>query len=741
MTDQTTTNGQRHDLDQRLPFVPFDPTAGKDTTDAITPVLDDEGGITAGNETGREETLSPVEGHEVVVKPEKGRRWEALREQDLEVPAALRDPAAFKTAARREGRALRNACLIGLAQGPRMAFRFAWWAVRGLAITTSSLSMWLIVRELHPDLSNTPATSDKAAIAMDHRRAMRQRIRRNIALTGIVLIVGMGAAAWWYLGAWPLWLAAGAFMAGMTWRGKPKGRKVFMPTGGQQLRPRLTLESIVAAFGVLGIAGINESIKAGTTDRWWTSTPQAIKGGHVVDMVLPHGVEARSVIQHEQRLAGALGRAEDCVIIEPRPRMTPSNLRLWVFDSPQLEKAGAGPLVTAKRTSWFEPVQIGVTRSGHPHKELLRGGSWFIGGRPGAGKSSTGFAACSHAALDPTCRLMISNLKGSADYVPFERVAERVIVGSPETNRDVIPDTIALIEWVLAEAGRRNDFLNDLRRKGVPGCNDVTPELVKKYPKILGPLVVLIDEIHRLFDESDNPDAKETAETLAKAIKAVRSAGITIIMITQLGGTESIPAVIPRAARLRGCMRVGDEVSYRQIFGNSGGKGAFGRSGVGALRPGQIILASDSGDPVKVGVHYLEPHLDRICERAHTLRTALGVLAGHAAGDDAPLPQKIDPAALLRDILTAIPTTAPTGGPADADVAWVTELEVALSENPDYRGRGAGWLSSELRNRRVPTVQTNRRTPVSDGYPSGQRNETGVRTGDVRTALERLVTE
>lgn len=726
-------------LDGRVPFTPFDPAAGTDTTDAIAPgdpVLDGEGGITAGNDT-TPETLSPVEGHEVLIRPERGRRWQALRDADVQVPAALHDREALKTVAAREGRAVRNAAKLALKHGPWATVKALWWTLRGYGKALWAVGGFLFVRELHPELSTTPATSDKGAVSMDFRRARRQKVNLYVVLFALVAVLVAGAWLYMAVGTWPLWLALVAVSVCMYRLGRPAGKRAFLPTGTPQLRPRLTLERIVSAFGVLGISGINDSIKAGTTDRWWTSTPQAVKGGHVVDMHLPAGIEARSIVQWEQRLAGALGRAEDTVIVEPMPQRTPSDLRLWVFDVPQLERAGAGPLATARKTSWFEPVQIGVTRSGRPHREHLRGGAWFIGGRPGAGKSSAAFCAGAHTVLDPTARLMIAALKGPVDWPVFEKVTERYIIGAPETNRDVIPQALALLRWLLDEAGRRNDFLDELRRKGVQGTNQVSRDLASKYPDRLGPITAIFDEVHRLFDESDNPDAKETAELVGKVIKAVRSAGICLVLVTQLAGSEAVPPVVVRAARLRGCMRVGDEISFRQIFGNAG-KGMFHQTGAGRLKTGQIILATDAGDPVKVGVHYLEPYLERICERARVVHEAMGALRGHAAGDDTPLPAALDPTTLLRDVLDAIPGTAPTGGPDDAGVAWVADLEVTLTELEAYRDRSPGWLAGELRARKVATGQLNRRVPA-EVRASGQRNETGVRAVDVRDGLARLL--
>ena len=89
---------------------------------------------------------------------------------------------------------------------------------------------------------------------------------------------------------------------------------------------------------------------------------------------------------------------------------------------------------------------------------------------------------------------------------------------------------------------------------------------------------------------------------------------------------------------------------------------------------------------------------------------------------------------------TVIATTPPAGGPADTEVAWVTELETVLtSRHEAYTGRAPGWLATELRARRIPTAGLGRRAAASVGT-SGQRNEAGVRASDVRSALAAILT-
>lgn len=60
-----------------------------------------------------------------------------------------------------------------------------------------------------------------------------------------------------------------------------------------------------------------------------------------------------------------------------------------------------GPLAKARKTSWWERVDFGRTRTGQHHTERLRGGAWFVGGKPESGKSTLAIIAAAHTILDP----------------------------------------------------------------------------------------------------------------------------------------------------------------------------------------------------------------------------------------------------------------------------------------------------------------------------------------------------
>ena len=129
--------------------------------------------------------------------------------------------------------------------------------------------------------------------------------------------------------------------------------------------------------------------------------------------------------------------------------------------------------------------------------------------------------------------------------------------------------------------------------------------------------------------------------------------------------------------------------------------------------------------------------MPEIGRRALALRQDLRALTGEAAGEAVTV-EATNPGDLLRHVLDVIATTAPAGGPADAEVAWISGLETVLTGRYEvYAGRADGWLATELRARHVVTSGLNRRVPT-DVRASGQRNELGVKASDVRQVLADL---
>ena len=689
-------------------------------------------GLRAGDETGPD-TGGPVERHLITVGPGPRARLAALTGDEPILPAWMRDRQVARQKAVRARRATGRALLLALVNSWQL-LRVAWWILRGLRGWVRRTLRWAL------DVDSDPLSGGvQARTQQEYDRAVVLRGRRQkfrLELLGVAVLVVAVLA--WLTPTWAVDVVAALVVAAAGRAGKPEEVRLLSPGVRRHIAPRLTCGLVARALAEVVDSTTAKAIRA-NSDELWQSGFVDVRGGHRIRIVLPGSAVSAPLVQHEQRIASALGRPEDCAVVEPLPHITTGHFHLYVFDKPMLGgKPQPGPLLKAKKTSWWAPVSCGQTRTGRPHMERIHGGAWFIGGKPESGKSALGLIVAAHTVLDPNALLIIVNLKGSADYWWAKPVCHKYISTTPERDPRVSMQVTAIVQWLLDEADRRGEFFTKLVEQGKATGTAVTEELSRKY-KQLQPITVILDEIHRMFDKTDNPDYEAFAELLGKVIKAVRFVAISLVGITQLAGSESVPGVVTRAARVRACLRVSESVSFRQIYGDAGA-GTFANLGIARFPQGTALMTSQEGMPTKVGCWFLEPHLAEIGKRALALRQDLRTLTGEAAGE----PVKVDagdPADLLRHLLDAIATTAPAGGPEDGDVAWVAELETVLTARHEaYTGRAKGWLATELRARKVPTTPVNRRVPTTV-RPSGQRNEAGVKAAAVRKALEDLITD
>jgi hypothetical protein len=735
-TEHPAVNGHAADTQaSALPVAPLHLPNAREVQTRPSPVpAQPFTGLTAGDEIDPVDE-GPVERHLIAVRPEPRERLARLRTDDPIIPVWVTDGSVRKEKIALGRRMAWRAFLLGLVNS-HFVFRVFVWILRGLKRWIQTILRWVLDMDSHPlsgaIQAKTQTEYDKAMVLRSRRVSARSRVLGIAALA--VTVTGVTV---WITHPWIAWIIATVTMAFAAHTGAPETVKILSPGVRRHVVPRVTCTLVARALAEVVDDKTARAIRA-DSDQLWRSGFVEVPHGVRIQIVLPGAAVSRGLIPHEQRIASALGRPEDCAVVEPLPRITTGHFDLYIFDKPVLGGAPIpGPLTRAKRTSFFKPVELGRTRTGKPHTECLYGGAWFIGAKPNFGKSSLAMVALAHAILDPYTIPITVNLKMSADYAWAKAVCHTYLNGAPEIDRTILDRFYALVEWLMAEAGRRGEFLTRLAEKGEVTENHVTEEIARKY-KELRPIIAIFDEIHRAFDENINPKAKEFARLLADLIKACRFVGITIICVTQLAGRDSIDPALTRGARVRACLRVSESTSFRQIMGDSGA-GAFERLGIGRLPAGTAIINSDEGDCVKIGVHYPKDHLWEIGKRALALRQAMHTLAGEAAGEAPPV-EATDPAELLRHILDVIAATAPAGGPADREVAWVSELETVLTARHEtYTGRANGWLTGELRARRIPTAGLNRKVPATI-RASGQRNEAGIRAGDVRAVLETMLT-
>lgn len=615
---------------------------------------------------------------------------------------------------------------------PWYALKILWWEMRGVSTVAYQLGRWGLDRDGHPLRGEIQAQDERTYIRMATDRTTRQKWRVSLVLS--VLVVGALVVAFFL----PSWLSVliGVLMFGFLARiGRPKGATIVSPSITAQPKPLITTQLVVSALNTLPITGLEKALEGDKSSRIWRSGFADVRGGMKVAVQLPPGFLASSLLPHEDRLASAMRKPADTVIIEPKPDVTPGDFDMWIMNRPVFGGSPIPwPLRSSKRLSVFDPISLGIIRTGQIYKLALIEQNVFTGGIPGSGKSALVRVIAATAALDPLAILDLINLKGTPDFLALERSCNRYLSGNPDTAPEIVVKALRVLDEVKDDLGVRAKLLTEAARKGLAPDSKITRDLARTVPG-LRPRIVIIDEAHRLFDCGEDI-AKKAEELLTTIVKVGRAHGVILVLATQLGDADSVPPQLLRMASVRFCLRVGDHISMNQLMGNGASK---------ALRvptdfpPGVGYVRTATGD-VKIKSYYVDgPALTDIAKRGLEARRTMNTLTGDAVGQHLNYEQA-DQTVILSHVLQAIPGTAPTGGKQDGDVAWLSELETVLTERPEYRDRSVGWLAPELRGRGVETIpDLNRRVPVSDRYQSGQRSELGVSGAAVRTALDALM--
>jgi S-DNA-T family DNA segregation ATPase FtsK/SpoIIIE len=152
----------------------------------------------------------------------------------------------------------------------------------------------------------------------------------------------------------------------------------------------------------------------------------------------------------------------------------------------------------------------------------------------------------------------------------------------------------------LAEVRRRQTILGRLKREGKIAEGRTDPNLARQGLG-LHPLILVFDEVHELFMESE-----QGVKDMVRLIKQGRSAFVSVVLITQVADKDSVPPAITRCVSSRWCLSVLDQIANDQIMGT----GAYKRGQTGTMfRPevdaGWGFTVGMSRRPVRPGTRVL----------------------------------------------------------------------------------------------------------------------------------------
>lgn len=552
------------------------------------------------------------------------------------------------------------------------------YAPRGAWRLVAGPVKWATAEEGNWHLRQQAANRNDAAtwMQLDHVRERQSSWRWWIVGGGF----GASTLGCGVLGAvgpeWTLPALAAAALPALARLGRPADRPIIDRVQVGPKFVRLTAEQVRAALVAIGAAKDPAALRF----------PQEIHRdgpGYLARVDLPAGGEAIKVIEARGKLSSALRLPVDQVWPTTGPDHA-GQVDLWVGMQPASKMPRSRwPLASpTARTSCFEPIPFGVDQRGRPIDTIPFQRNYLIGGQPGSGKTFAGRALVFGALLDPTAEVWLAAFKASEDFHDVAEFCTRYVCGVDDVTMNAAEQMVAA---GLAEVRRRQTLLGKLKREGKIAEGRTDAELAAANLG-LHPLILVFDEVHELFLES-----KQAVEDMTRLIKQGRSAGVIVVLITQVADKDSVPPNVTRCVSSRWCLSVADQVANDQIMGT----GAYKRGISGtAYRPG---IDAGWGATMGMADAYVGPvraYYPDADELAATIDRIRQLRTGRTYNTSSEKVQARDMLADARAVLR----------PGEAGMAW-GELAARLADTwPEfYAGITADMVRESLARYDVPT--------------------------------------
>jgi S-DNA-T family DNA segregation ATPase FtsK/SpoIIIE len=589
----------------------------------------------------------------------------AVRDADKRpiVPAWLRDRAEATSLAVWLARYSAHVAAYHATRLPKYAVKVAWWSPRGLVVVLGRVHRWVFDGEAAPLRVAAVARGDaKEYLTLDKTRRAKSRHRMAILLASLAVPLFLLVASW--LERWadtPQGAPAPAFLPplGALWwlilallvvvlgkHGTPKDRRITdVATTTTAAPPRLTADMVTRSLQSLGIAALNGK---DTTPISYTAPITRDGPGWRAEGDLAHGVTVADIMEKRPQLSSAMRRPLGCIWPEVRSEIHDARLVLWVGDRDMSQgKPVEWPFAKRGVTSMFTPVPFGVDPRGRGVSVPLIFESVLIGAKPRMGKTFALRVLVLAAALDPTARLRVFELKGTGDLSAVEPCCHQYASGADEAALEAC---MSALRDLYRELDVRAATIRKLPKDICPE-NKVTPELSARRSLGLFPEFLAVDECQELFV---HPEYGQEAARLCEAIiKRGPALGIIPVFATQRPDAKSLPTGISANIGIRFCLRVMGQLENDMVLGTSSYRNGVRATTFTAKDRGIGYLVGVGDDPLIVRTAYIDaPAAERIAERARQARENAGTLSGHALGETpAPSGERVDVLADLAAVL------------------------------------------------------------------------------------------
>jgi S-DNA-T family DNA segregation ATPase FtsK/SpoIIIE len=581
---------------------------------------------------------------------------------------------------------------------PWYPFLLSGYGLRGASRITARTGEWLRVPNMTILENRAVARGDPghhdAIRAHEVGKKTRKERRRMLGLGAVAVTLASAADA---IAAPPEVQAATVLAAAATfiWNGRPVGRPIIPPALLPLAYQAPTPEIITRALGSLGIGKIDAAIKARGLD--WVSDVHRDGPGWSVEIDLPHGVTAKTIIKRREDLSSALRRPLSAVWPEGVPGEHEGRLFLWIgrHDMAKMP-VPAYPLLKGGGADIFQPFPFAHTPRGVAVMEMLFQSNWLIGGAPGNGKTSAVRVLACTAALDPICDLWIHELLGKGDLEPFGLVAQRYCSG---LDRESLEHAAESVQMLVREVERRTGVLKKIPMTRRPE-GAITREIAADPRMRMRPVIAVFSEVQNLFLDDDlGPQA---AKDLAHVIRSGRALGIIVVMDTQRPDADSMPTTMSGIVTTRFCLKVPDWRANDMVMGTSAHQSGYSAVTFRQGTDAGLGWLKGTADPQAVKTFKVNlTDSQKVCARGRALREAAGVLSGFALGLDETEPRRdfLDDVAavyvkgekhLYREtIATRLATAHPgTYGSVNADAvaSQLRDLGVVVSKGREKGG-------------------------------------------------------
>lgn len=614
------------------------------------------------------------------------------------VPASLRSKAGRHALVLWTIAALTHGTAYHLSRSPKYAGKALIYAPRGLGRTLGRLTKWASAEEGNWHLRQRAASANDAEtwLKLDARRMRQARWRVPLVLgllvlVAVALILGRTRA--------PMYAQAAIVVASVVVfarTGRPADKPILDRVFSGNRFIRLTAELTRAALVASG-AGIKDPAAVKFNKEIYRDGP-----GYTAEVTLPTGIIATDVIDKRDYLAAGFQLPVAQVWPDPVPTAHPGVLAIWVADRPvDRMKQPESPLLSAGTLDFWSALPYGDDVRMRPIAWRLDERNSLFGGMPGSGKTLAARNVALAAALDPLVQFVISELKGSGDFDPMERLCGEGMYASGADERSKAR-TMEILRWLDQECEVRGPAIRRLAAQGLNSQNKLNRAIAEADPR-LRPTVGIFDEIQELI--TDPELGKEAVRLLTSIVKRGRSLGIHLILSTQRIDDRSLPTGISSNVSNRLCLAVPSHKEVELVLGTGYYKKGYRPTAFVPPAHGENPWAGWgylAGLPQPLRASYIDnPAAEVIVDRALALRSGATVA-----------PERIKVFNLVEDVRTV--------WPLGEEALW---LEVILPRlvtmRPEIYGTwSVAQLGEALRRAGITTKPLNRRISADEAKRS-----------------------